>query len=164
MIDLHVHTNFSDGTLSPENVVQRAKRRGLTAIAITDHDTLAGIAKALDEGQRIGIEVVPGVEISVLTERGNLHMLGYFIDPGHQELADTLEFLRNGRKDRIPRMLRKLAACDMPISPEEIDREALGGVPGRPHVANVMIYKGYVRSIPEAFEKYLRKGAPGVRR
>jgi predicted metal-dependent phosphoesterase TrpH len=160
MIDLHVHTNFSDGTLSPEKVVQRAKFRGLTAIAITDHDTLAGIAEAMTEGKNAGIEIVPGVEISALEEHGNLHILGYFIDPEDKELGNALEFLRNGRKERIPRMLRKLAAHDMPITLEEIEREAPGGVPGRPHVANVMIYHGYVRSIPEAFEKYLRKGAP----
>jgi 3',5'-nucleoside bisphosphate phosphatase len=160
MIDLHVHTNFSDGTLSPEKVVLRAKYRGLTAIAITDHDTLAGVAEAISAGKDAGIEVVPGVEISGLADRGNLHILGYFVDPEDKALGDTLEFLRNGRKERIPKMLRKLAAHDMPITLEEINREALGGVPGRPHVANVMIYRGYVRSIPEAFEKYLRKGAP----
>jgi 3',5'-nucleoside bisphosphate phosphatase len=160
LIDLHVHTNCSDGSYTPETIVQRAAKRGLKAIAITDHDNVRGISRARKEAAQFEMEIIPGVEISVESAEGNLHMLGYFIDCEDTFLLDTLEFLRMGRQERIPKILQKLAKFDMPITLDEISNEAVGGVPGRPHVANVMYHKGYVRSRPEAFEKYLRKGAP----
>ena len=160
MIDLHVHTNASDGTLSPEEVVRHAASKGLKAIAITDHDSLAGVQRAQLEGARRGIEVISGIEISAQWDNGILHILGYYVDLGHPELKKSLDFLQNGRHERIPKILLKLAAQDVHISLAEVEFEVSGGVPGRPHVANVMVKKGYVKNVQEAFDLYLKKGAP----
>ena len=160
MIDLHVHTTASDGTLSPEEVVRHAASKGLKAIAITDHDTLEGIQPAQIEGARHGIEVISGIEISAHWENGILHILGYYVDLEHPGLMKSLDFLQKGRHERIPKILLKLAACEIYISPAEVEFEVAGGVPGRPHVANVMVRKGYVKNAQEAFYLYLRKGAP----
>jgi 3',5'-nucleoside bisphosphate phosphatase len=160
MIDLHVHTKASDGTLPPEEVVRHAASAGLTAIAITDHDTLDGVARAQAEGERIGIEVIPGIEISAQWQNGILHILGYYVDPEDPQLLESLHFLQSGRHERIPRILSKLAALDVHISPEQVERELAGGVPGRPHVANAMVKNNYVKNIQEAFDLYLGYGAP----
>lgn len=160
MIDLHVHTKASDGTLSPEEVVRHAASKGLRAIAITDHDTLDGVRRAQFEGARQGIEVISGIEISAHWDNGILHILGYYIDLEHAGLKKSLDFLQNGRHERIPKILLKLGAHKIHISPAEVDIEVSGGVPGRPHVANVMVKKGYVKNVQEAFDLYLKKGAP----
>jgi predicted metal-dependent phosphoesterase TrpH len=160
MIDLHVHTKASDGTLSPEEVVRHAASMGLKAIAITDHDTLAGVSLAQAEGEKIGLEVVSGIEISTQWENGILHILGYYVDLEDPQLLESLHFLQSGRHERIPRILSKLAALDIHISPEQLDRELAGAVPGRPHVANAMVKNNYVKNIQEAFDLYLGYGAP----
>jgi len=160
MIDLHVHTTASDGTFSPEEVVRRAAEKNLSAIAITDHDTTAGIQPAQDEGVRTKIEVVSGIEISSHWGNGILHILGYFLQLDHPELVKTLHFLQRGRHERIPKILSKLNKHGIHVSLSEVESELSGGVPGRPHVANAMVKKGYVKNIQEAFDVYLRKGAP----
>jgi 3',5'-nucleoside bisphosphate phosphatase len=160
MIDLHVHTNMSDGSLSPAEVVRRSAEKGLQAIAITDHDTVAGIAEARAEGLRAGVEVISGVEMSVQWNPGIVHILGFFIRPDDAELVESLAYLGRGRQDRIPKILSKLSDCGVHISVEEVSRESGEGVPGRPHVANVMVRKGFVSGVQEAFDLYLGKGAP----
>ncbi len=160
MIDLHVHTNMSDGTLSPREVVHRAANRGLRAIAITDHDTVAGVRPAMEAGIEVGVEVVPGVEMSSNWPGGILHMLGFFMDPNHPVLVRSLDYLRKGRQERIPKILAKLNEQDVYITLDEVERVAVGGVPGRPHVASIMVQKGHVRRLQEAFDRYLRRGAP----
>lgn len=160
MIDLHVHTSMSDGTYSPAEVVEMARKKGLRAIAITDHDTVAGVEPARRAAVDSGVEIVPGVEMSTEWPRGIMHILGYFIDVEHAPLLEALEYLRAGRMDRIPRIVEKLRDCDVVISADEVQREAVGGAPGRPHVAEIMVRQGYVRTIQEAFDRYLRKGAP----
>jgi 3',5'-nucleoside bisphosphate phosphatase len=160
MIDLHVHTKSSDGTMSPEEVVRHAASMGLKAIAITDHDTLSGVPRAQAEGERIGIEVISGIEISAQWDNGILHILGYFVDLEDPQLLESLHFLQGGRNERIPQILSKLAAHNVYISPEHVERELAGGVPGRPHVANAMVKNGYVKNIQEAFDLYLGYGAP----
>jgi 3',5'-nucleoside bisphosphate phosphatase len=160
MIDLHVHTKASDGTFSPEEVVRHAASKGLKAIAVTDHDTLNGVRRAQFEGARQGIEVISGIEISAHWENGILHILGYYVDLDNVRLKKSLDFLQNGRHERVPKLLWKLAAHNVHISPAEVEFEVSGGVPGRPHVANVMVKKGYVKNVQEAFDLYLKKGAP----
>jgi len=158
-IDLHVHTTASDGDMSPAACVDEAKQLGLAAIAITDHDTVAGNAEAEARGQEVGVEVVPGVEVSVQHERLTVHLLGYYPQPGAVELERVLAGLREHREERNPRILRRLAELGCPVAPEELAAEAAGGVPGRPHMAALMIRKGYVKDLQEAFDRYLAKGA-----
>ena len=151
---------MSDGSLSPAEVVRRSAEKGLQAIAITDHDTVAGIAEAQAEGFRAGVEVVSGVEMSVQWNPGIVHILGFFIRPDDAELLESLAYLGKGRQDRIPKILSKLSDCGVHLSVEEVARESGGGVPGRPHVANVMVRRGHVSEVQEAFDLYLGKGAP----
>ena len=160
MIDLHVHTTCSDGTFSPEEVVRLAATRGLTALAITDHDTVLGVPAAAQEGDKHGIEVVPGLEISSQWNHGIMHILGYFIDIDHPELRKVLDFLKEGREARTPRIVSRLQQLGVNVSVEEIEQEAGEGVPGRPHVANVMVRRNLVTDRQQAFDLYLRKGAP----
>jgi hypothetical protein len=160
MIDLHVHTSMSDGTYSPREVVRLAVQKGLCAIAITDHDTVAGVLPAYREGLVAGIEIVPGVEISTEWPGAIMHILGYFVDPAHVGLSKELGELRADRRQRIVKIVEKLRSCNVFISVEDISRKAVGGAPGRPHVAEVMMRQGYVETIQEAFDRYLRKGRP----
>lgn len=159
MIDLHVHTNASDGTFSPREVVRLAAGKAIKAIAITDHDTVAGIPEAQREGAVVGVEVIVGVELSVEWSHGILHVLGYFLDTHHPELLRVLDDLKRIREERTPRILAKLKDLDVHVSREEVEREAAGGVPGRPHLARVLVQKGYVPDIQQAFDRYLRRGA-----
>jgi len=158
-IDLHVHTMASDGTLSPANLVQYAKARGLEAIAVTDHDTVEGLDEAVAEGSTAGFEVVPGVEISADYAEGALHILGYYLDFKSSALLNRLAVLQDARAERNPKIVRKLQALGFSISFAEVEQEAGSGLVGRPHFAQVLLKKGYVKSMQEAFDKYLKKGA-----
>lgn len=160
MIDLHSHTTASDGSLSPAQLVERAARVGVTALAITDHDTLDGLQEAMSSGVRFGVEIVPGLEISAEYSPGTMHILGYFIDLESIELQAQLKRLRVARDERNPQIIERLRALGIDISLEEVVKASGGEVVGRPHFARVMVEKGYVRSADEAFQKYLRKGAP----
>jgi 3',5'-nucleoside bisphosphate phosphatase len=160
MIDLHVHTNMSDGSFSPAEIVRLSAQKGLQAIAITDHDTVAGIAVAQAEGSRSGVEVISGVEMSVEWNPGIVHILGFFVNSDDRHLLESLAYLAQGRHDRIPKIVSKLNDCGVHISVEEVAGESGDGVPGRPHVANVMVRKGIVSGVQEAFDLYLGKGAP----
>ncbi|MBI5251403.1 MAG: PHP domain-containing protein [Desulfomonile tiedjei] len=160
MIDLHVHTHMSDGTLSPKEVVDRAASLGLKAIAITDHDTIAGIAEACEEGIARNVEIVPGVEVSTDWPNGILHVLGYFMRPDDTGLIETLHYLNTGRIERIPRIIAKLNDNNIRVTLGDVNREAVGGVPGRPHVAKVMVRNGAVETVQQAFDLFLKKGAP----
>lgn len=159
LIDLHVHTTASDGTMTPEEVVFHAAAQGLKAIAITDHDTVAGIPEALEAGIRAGIEVVPGVELSVKYP-GEMHILGYYIDCQNPILDRGLDLLSLYRSERNPQMVRKLQNLGCQISMEEVTNEASGGIIGRPHYAAIMVRKGFVRDFADAFELYLGVGKP----
>ena len=160
LIDLHIHTTASDGTLAPSEVVKLAHEKGLKAIAITDHDTIEGNGEALREGARRGFEVIPGVEISCKHTIGEVHLLGYFVDWESETLKRRLALLRSYREERNPEIIRRLRAMGLDITYEEVKEVAGGGSIGRPHIAQVLKEKGYVFSNQDAFERYLKKGAP----
>lgn len=159
MIDLHVHTNFSDGTYSPEDVVELAKGKGLFAIAITDHDTTDGVKIALKKGQEIGLKVISGVEISADFEI-EMHILGLFIDVDNKTLQNRLKMLEMFRKERNPKIIEKLRKMGYDISMEDVEEVASGDVIGRPHIARVLVQKGYFDSTKAVFENLLGFGKP----
>ena len=163
MVDLHMHSSFSDGSDTPTQLVEKAKRLGLTAIALTDHDTIDGIPEFIMAGKQLGMITVPGVEISVdtkLPNNGHMHMLGLFIDPQSKRLKETLDYLRTQRNIRAEKIIRKLNELGVSITLEELLEEAGEGSIGRPHVAKILVRKGVVSSIQEAFDIYLAKGKP----
>jgi 3',5'-nucleoside bisphosphate phosphatase len=157
--DLHVHSNRSDGTLPPAEVVRRGKDAGLAAMALTDHDTFAGVAEALAAGASLGIRVVPGVELS-LPHEGTFHLIGLCVDPTNERLLRLAAVARDGRGPRNAEIVAKLAAMGIPVTIEEVLAEAGGDVIARPHIARVLLKKRYVGSIQDAFDRFLRKGAP----
>jgi predicted metal-dependent phosphoesterase TrpH len=159
-IDLHIHSTCSDGMLTPRQVVDLAKTAGLCAVALTDHDTVAGIPEALAAGVRVGVEVVAGVEVSALHAPGSMHILGYYLSLTHTELAAVLERLQNGRAARTLEIIHRLKTLGLEITLGEVLRLASGQV-GRTHIARVLVNRGYVDSVAEAFDRYLKKGRPG---
>ncbi len=159
-VDLHIHTSASDGVLSPSRIVRYAKEQGLQAIAITDHDTIEGNAEALNEGTKVGLEVIPGIEISAQFDLGSMHILGFFIDIVNKALKERLSLLQETRAKRNPQMVEKLRALGVKISYDEVLQASGGGQVGRPHFAQVLLKKGYVHTMQEAFDRYLGKGAP----
>ncbi len=159
-IDLHVHSNASDGLLPPEGVVELASALGLRIIALTDHDTTQGVEEAVRAGDRLGIEVIPGVELSTTVDAGELHMLGYFIDPHSPAFEQQLVELRDARSGRADRMVERLSDLGVEVDLRRVRELAGIGSIGRPHVARAMIEAGYVSSIDEAFERYLSRGRP----
>jgi predicted metal-dependent phosphoesterase TrpH len=159
-VDLHLHTTASDGVMSPSEIVRYAKTKGLKAIAITDHDTIEGLEEGLSEGERIGFEVIPGIEISAEHSPGSMHLLGYLFDIDHPLLKERLAYLQKARAERNPKIVEKLNRLGIEVSYEEVVKVSGGGQVGRPHFAQVLIDKGYVRSFQEAFDRFLKKGAP----
>ena len=160
-VDLHCHSTASDGTLSPTEVVDLAVSSGLSALALTDHDTIAGVAEAAGAARKAGLDFLPGIEISCDVPRpATMHLLGYGFDPRSPVLLDLTTRLIEGRNDRNPRIIGKLNELGVTITMEEIEAEAGGNVVGRPHIAAVLLRKGYVSSIKQAFDKYLAQGAP----
>ncbi|MFH1102143.1 MAG: PHP domain-containing protein [Pseudomonadota bacterium] len=164
-IDLHIHTTASDGTYSAGEILDLAQQLGLYAFSITDHDTIAGVKEALRIGIPSSIRFLTGVEISAAPPENfsfssSFHILGYAIDIDHRELNQSLTLLQKARKNRNPRILQKLLELGIPISMEEITKEADGGQMGRPHIAQVMVKKGIVQSIDDAFDQFLGKGKP----
>ncbi len=158
-IDLHIHTTASDGSFSPRQIVDMALDTGLAAIAITDHDTTSGNAEARVAGAEHGLEVVAGIELSVNHEERSFHMLGYFVDPDDGPLNERLKEVRRFREERNPRIIAKLNELGMEITIEEAMAKASGDTLGRPHIAAVLLEKGYVKNTQEAFDKFLAKGA-----
>ncbi|MFP4476334.1 MAG: PHP domain-containing protein [Desulfatibacillaceae bacterium] len=165
-IDLHVHTTASDGTDSPAGILDLAHGLGLSAVAITDHDTVEGAREALRERPRDGLAFVPGVEISVSVPdpyadaKGTLHILGYFIDVNHHTLTRSLNILQEARANRNPQIIERLHRMGLDLSYEEVLDSAGGGQLGRPHIAQMMVAKGVVPDIQAAFSNYLGKGRP----
>lgn len=158
-IDLHIHTTFSDSSLTPEEVVKQAVSAGLEAIAITDHDSIDGIQSAIECAKGYSIEIIPGVEISTVFEEREIHILGYLVDYRNEELHDELKKLELGRIKRARQIVAKLTECGVPISFDRVVEIAGAGVVGRPHIAKAMVEKGEVSSHSEAFTRYIAEGA-----
>jgi predicted metal-dependent phosphoesterase TrpH len=164
-IDLHIHSTASDGTLSPADIIALALRLRLGAISITDHDSLAGCREALLDGIPDELGFLTGVEISAepppsYPGAGSIHILGYGMRLDDPELNRTLEKLQDARKDRNPQIIARLTQLGIAIRLEEVEQEAGDGQPGRPHIAKLLMKKGIVRTIDEAFDRYLGNGKP----
>lgn len=161
LVDLHVHSNHSDGLHSPQELVKHAEKMGLEGIALTDHDTLDGIREFIDAPISTDLQRVPGVEISTEYQGFNLHMLGYFVPLEESPIDIRLRTTRESRHTRFPKMVKKLRDLGIDIEDKEIEaalKEA--DSPGRPHLARILIEKGVVKDINEAFTKYLASGKP----
>ncbi len=155
-IDLHIHTTASDGTASPTEVVAAAHGLGLTAMAVTDHDTVSGIDEATAEGQRLGIEVVPGIELSSRYGK-TIHILGYFLRTGSPALSRVLEWIVAERDERNRKMVDLMAADGLPVDYEAM-RERFGPVIGRPNFGQVLVELGLASSVQDAFDRFIEKG------
>ena len=159
-IDLHAHTTASDGTDTPSGLVRAAGRAGLDVVAITDHDTTAGWDEAAGEAERLGIELVPGIEISCAHRGTSIHLLGYLIDRRHPGLLSELERTRVSRQTRARRIVERLAQ-DVPITYDDVlARARAGSTVGRPHIADALVARGVVADRDEAFASFLRDDSP----
>ena len=162
MIDLHTHSSVSDGSDPPQRIPELAAANGCTAVALTDHDRLDGLAAAQASASGLGVELIPGCEISCEVEHGSMHVLIYFVGDERGPLAEELERLQRVRDQRNERMVTRLSSeLGLPITATEVEEEAGGMGIGRPHVAAVLMRNGVVGSIQEAFDAYLAKGKPG---
>ena len=157
-IDLHIHTTASDGTFTPEEVVREASRIGLAAVAITDHDTAAGYARAAAEGENCGLEVVPGIEISTKF-RSAVHILGSYIDAQSPALGEVLDWMHRDREERNVKLCAMLRESGVDIDIERMHAR-FGDLVGRPHFAEIMIENGMARDMNDAFERLLNKNKP----
>jgi len=160
-IDLHTHSNCSDGTDTPTELVENAKAAGLDVVALTDHDHTVGWDEAQLAADRVGIQLVRGIEISTKLGHRSIHLLGYNFDPDHAGLVEELERVRDGRGNRLPQLIDRLGELGLELTLEEVLEYAPSVTEsGRPHVADAMIARGYVKDRKEAFDRYLADGGP----
>ena len=160
-VDLHLHTTYSDGRLTPGELIQIAAEQGIGVIAITDHDTVNGIEPALLATECFPyVTVIPGVEINTDVRQGEVHILGYFVDYKNQSFLNTLDSLRNSRKDRAQKMLAKLSKLGINIEWERILELTDGGSVGRPHIAQALFEGQHVSNLQDAFERYIGRNGP----
>jgi len=160
LVDLHAHTLFSDGLFTPEELVAEAARLKLTALAVTDHDAVGGIDRALAAGRQSQVEVVPGVELSCNTGGVDVHVLAYYIDYQHPAVQDFFELVRRKRAERAEKMVAKLNELGVDISLDKVRVLAQGAATGRPHVAQALVEARAVRTIDEAFQRYIGYEGP----
>lgn len=159
MLDLHLHSTYSDGTLSPKELIRMARQRRLSAVSITDHDTAAGTEEAQAEGLRCGLQVISGLELSVSWQAYHFHLLAYDFDWQNAQLQAGLQELQDARNGRNSKIVDILGGLGLPINDEELRSMSGYGQTGRPHIARLLVAKQVVRTIDQAFERYLRKGA-----
>jgi predicted metal-dependent phosphoesterase TrpH len=159
-VDLHVHSTASDGSLTPAAVVERARLAGLSAIALTDHDTVAGVPAAIAAGEALGVRVVGGCEFSCAAPWGEMHVLGYFLPADSAELEDFLERRRADRVRRGREMVSRLQALGVQLDFEDVLRQAKGGAVGRPHVARALVRQGGAADVGQAFDRFIGRGRP----
>jgi len=159
MVDLHTHSTHSDGTYSPEELINLAKKIGLKGLALTDHDTISGLKEAFEYANQVNLPFLCGIEISIKYEKnGHFHLLGYFLSPEIPELDSVLQKLKEARKNRNKKLIEKLQNIGIDITYEELLNLGKGEI-GRPHIANLLVKKKVVKNVQEAFDKYLKKGA-----
>ncbi len=159
-VDLHVHSNFSDGSQTPEELVYTAYCAGLSGIAITDHDTLGGLPEARAAGKKYGIEIIGGVEVSTSACQGRMHILGYFVSPLGEPLRSTMRKIRDARFERLHAIMDKLEELGIEVDFRNDFSQQAGHSLGRPHIARKLKERGEVRSIYEAFQRYLADDRP----
>ncbi len=159
LVDLHMHCTASDGAQTVDELIQMAAQLGLKTIALTDHDTTAALDRAQELGSSLGLEVIPGIELSA-EEGGEIHVLGYFLQYKNAVFQKELERFRFGRYGRAQLIVEKLAALGMPLDWERVLQIAGDAAPQRPHIAEALKEKGYVNSVNEAFEKWLYNDGP----
>ena len=157
--DLHVHTTASDGDFDAKQIIEEAKKNGVTKMAITDHDTIGNVKECIREGKKNGILVIPGVELSAEVDKGEMHILGYGFDIKNKEFNEVMAILREARMEKNRRIIEVLRGEEFgfDITLEDVQRQSVGESLGRPHFAKALIEKGIVESVPEAFDKYLNQ-------
>jgi predicted metal-dependent phosphoesterase TrpH len=158
MIDLHSHTTASDGQHAPRELVAMAHAAGVTTLAVTDHDTVAGLPEAMDEARQRGLTLVPGIELSAFHRNREVHILGHFLRPDDARLAGFSAMLRTERHDRMVRMVEKMRGLGFPVSMEEVLAIAGDAQLGRPHLARLLVEKNYCADVREAFDRFLGAG------
>ena len=161
IVDLHTHTTASDGSYTPTELVRYAKKKGLSAIAITDHDTVAGVEEASMEGEELGIRVIPGAELSTRVDDCDVHMTSLFINCKNKRLIKRLDDMAASRQERNYKMVDKLHEAGFQIERRDLDALGEGKILARGHIAQILIARGYATELKEALRKYLSKGTPG---
>lgn len=159
LIDLHTHSTESDGTLTPEEVVEFASSKGFVKLALTDHDTTSGLERFTTQAEKSGISAAPGIEISAEWKSGHCHLIGLNLSDRRESLETTLETIREGRILRNQEIMRKLNKLGIPLQLGDVEKFAGGNVIARPHIAMALYKGGYAESLTEAFERFLKKGA-----
>src|SRR5437867_925012 len=158
--DLHLHTTFSDGTYSPEELAREAKRHGLAAIALTDHDTVEGCARMAAACAHEGIEFIPGTELTAEAEGNELHILGYYLDTRHAGMLAAMARFQDVRINRIREMVARLNQLGIALQADAVFAIANCRSPGRPHLARALVMGGFCANLDEAFERFLKKNRP----
>jgi predicted metal-dependent phosphoesterase TrpH len=158
--DLHTHTTYSDGFLSPSELIKKAHGMGLEILGIADHDSLNAIEESIEIGKELSLEIVPGVELSTAIEEREIHILGYFIDCNNKDLLEHLAFSRGERLKRAERIVEKLNSINIPLKLDVVLEKAGSGAVGRPHIAHALLDEGLTGSYVEAFSKYIGYGGP----
>jgi predicted metal-dependent phosphoesterase TrpH len=158
--DLHMHTNFSDGTYTPEELAGHARRLGLSVIALTDHDTVEGCARMAVACEKLGIEFIPGSELTAEHDNNELHIIGYFLDTQNTRLLTELAKFQEVRQNRIREMVARLNQIGVPLAAEKVFTLASCRAPGRPHVGRALVQEGFCATLDEAFDRFLKVGKP----
>jgi len=159
-VDLHIHSTASDGVFTPSEVVRLALGRGLAVIALTDHDTLGGVAEARQAAIDTRLEVITGVEVNSEGGWGDLHFLGYYVDPENGLLRERLQVMQDARVERAHKMIERLREMGMALEWAEVRALAGGDSVGRPHMARALLDRGYVKTVPEAFDRFIGNDGP----
>lgn len=160
MIDLHSHTTASDGEHAPRALISLARQAGVTRLAVTDHDTVTGLAEAIEAGRELGVEVIPGIEVSTEVERVDIHVLGHFIDPTNAELVAWTQHQQGERRRRMEKMVAKLNEMGIPVRMSRVDELAGSDNLCRPHLARALIEVGVCATMNDAFNRYIGDGGP----